>query len=218
MEDAEVTTQDSTVEEWTRALAESTGSPGGGAGTGLMLAVAASLTSMVAGYSGNGEDDGGEPAGIRARARALRREALKLADDDASASKAFGAAFRLEPGPERDEAIRRASLEAAASSAVLGERAIQAIDDLAWLATNGNRALVADVVVAFGALRAAVAGARTNVSFDLGSLRSTGATLEQVRQQQPDLWAAVEKLSEAMDRIDTLTADINHRAAPTDAA
>ena len=218
MEDAEVTTQDSTVEEWTRALAESTGSPGGGAGTGLMLAVAASLTSMVAGYSGNGEDDGGEPAGIRARARVLRREALELADDDASASKAFGAAFRLEPGPERDEAIRRASLEAAASSAVLGERAIQAIDDLAWLATNGNRALVADVVVAFGALRAAVAGARTNVSFDLGSLRSTGATLEQVRQQQPDLWAAVEKLSEAMDRIDTLTADINHRAAPTDAA
>lgn len=215
MEDQEVNTQASTVEEWTRALAESTGSPGGGAGTGLMLAVAASLTSMVAGYSG---DDGGEPAGIRTRARALRQEALRLADDDASASKAFGAAFRLEPGPDRDEAIRRASVDAAASSAVLGERAIAAIDDLAWLATNGNRSLVADVVVAFGALRAAVAGARTNVSFDLGSLRSAGATLDQVREQHPDLWAAVEKLNGAMDRIDELTAAIDHRAAPTDAA
>lgn len=215
MEDQEVTTQASTVEEWTRALAESTGSPGGGAGTGLMLAVAASLTSMVAGYSG---DDGGEPAGIRTRARALRQEALRLADDDASASTAFGAAFRLEPGPDRDEAIRRASVDAAASSAVLGERAIAAIDDLAWLATNGNRSLVADVVVAFGALRAAVAGARTNVSFDLGSLRSAGATLDQVREQHPDLWAAVEKLNGAMDRIDELTAAIDHRAAPTDAA
>ena len=180
-----------------------------------MLAVAASLTSMVAGYSG---DDGGEPAGIRTRARALREEALRLADDDASASKAFGAAFRLEPGPERDEAIRRASLDAAASSAVLGERAIAAIDDLAWLATNGNRSLVADVVVAFGALRAAVAGARTNVSFDLGSLRSAGATLDQVREQHPELWAAVEKLNGAMGRIDELTAAIDHRAAPTDAA
>ncbi|MBT2564965.1 cyclodeaminase/cyclohydrolase family protein [Arthrobacter sp. ISL-85] len=217
MEEAEVTTQESTVEEWTRALAESTGSPGGGAGTGLMLAVAASLTSMVAGYSGE-EDDGGEAARIRERAQALRKEALRLADDDASASKAFGAAFRLERGPERDEEIRRASLEAAASSAVLGERAIEAIDDLAWLATNGNRSLVADVVVAFGALRAAVAGARTNVSFDLGSLRSAGTSLEQVREQQPDLWAAVEKLSEAMDRIDALAADIDHRAAPTDTA
>lgn len=219
MDKPEVTTQDSTVEEWTRALAESTGSPGGGAGTGLMLAVAASLTSMVAGYSeGSGRDDGGEAGRIRDRARALRGEALRLADDDASASKAFGAAFRLEPGPERDEAIRNASLEAAASSAVLGERAIEAIDDLAWLATNGNRALVADVVVAFGALRAAVAGARTNVSFDLGSLRSAGTSLEQVREQQPELWAAVEKLNAAMDRIDTLAADIDHRAAPTDAA
>lgn len=210
-----MTTQGSTVEEWTRALAESTGSPGGGAGTGLMLAVAASLTSMVAGYSG---DDGGEPARIRARAHALRQEALRLADDDASASKAFGAAFRLGPGQEREEAIRSASLEAAASSALLGERAIGAIDDLGWLATNGNRSLVADVVVAFGALRAAVAGARTNVSFDLGSLRSAGATLDQVREQHPDLWAAVEKLNGAMERIDELTAAIDHRAAPTDAA
>jgi len=202
------------VEEWTRALAESTGSPGGGAGTGLMLAVAASLTSMVAGYSG---DDGGEPARIRERAQALRQEALRLADDDASASKAFGAAFRLEPGEERDEAIRRASVEAAAASAVLGERAIEAIDDLAWLATKGNRALVADVVVAFGALRAALAGARTNVSFDLGSLRSAGTSLEQVRGQHPDLWAAVEKLNAAMDRIDELSTAVDHRAAPTDA-
>jgi len=215
MEDQEVTTQASTVEEWTRALAESTGSPGGGAGTGLMLAVAASLTSMVAGYS---DDDGGEPDRIRGRAQALRREALGLADDDAAASKAFGAAFRLEPGKERDEAIRQASVEAAASSAVLGERAIDAIDDLAWLATRGNRALVADVVVAFGALRAAVAGARTNVSFDLGSLRSAGTSLDQVREQHPDLWAAVEKLNAAMERIDELTAAIDHRAAPTDAS
>ncbi|MFC4397398.1 cyclodeaminase/cyclohydrolase family protein [Arthrobacter sedimenti] len=214
MEKPEVTTQGSTVEEWTRALAESTGSPGGGAGTGLMLAVAASLTSMVAGYSG---DDGGEPARIRERAQALRQEALRLADDDASASKAFGAAFRLEPGEERDEAIRRASVEAAAASAVLGERAIEAIDDLAWLATKGNRALVADVVVAFGALRAALAGARTNVSFDLGSLRSAGTSLEQVREQHPDLWAAVEKLNAAMDRIDELSTAVDHRAAPTDA-
>ena len=214
MEKPEVTTQGSTVEEWTRALAESTGSPGGGAGTGLMLAVAASLTSMVAGYSG---DDGGEPARIRERAQALRQEALRLADEDASASKAFGAAFRLGPGEERDEAIRRASVEAAAASAVLGERAIEAIDDLAWLATKGNRALVADVVVAFGALRAALAGARTNVSFDLGSLRSAGTSLEQVREQHPDLWAAVEKLNAAMDRIDELSTAVDHRAAPTDA-
>lgn len=211
-----VTTQGSTVEEWTRALAESIGSPGGGAGAGLMLAVAASLTSMVAGYTEPEEHQGTELANVRARAGSLREAALRLADDDASASQAFGAAFRLEPGPDREDAIRRASVEAAKASAVLGERAIDAIGDLGWLASNGNPALIADVVVAFGALRAAVTGARTNVSFDLAALTSAGTTLERVREEHPDLWATVERLNAALDRIDELTAEIDHRAAPTD--
>ena len=212
-----ITTQHSTVEEWTRALAESVGSPGGGAGTGVMLAFAASLTSMVAGYTEAGDGERNEIASVQARARSLREAALQLADDDATASKAFGAAFRLEPGTEREEAIRRASVDAARASAVLGERAMDAIGDLGWLAANGNPALIADIVVAFGALRAAVTGARTNVSFDLASLTSAGATLEQVRKEHPELWSTVEDLNTALDRIDRLTAEIDHRAAPTDA-
>lgn len=217
MADSEaVTTQRSTVEDWTRALAESIGSPGGGAGAGLMLAVAASLTSMVAGYTEPEEHQRTELADVHARAHSLREAALRLADDDASASKAFGAAFRLDPGPEREDAIHRASVEAAKASAVLGERAIDAIGDLGWLASNGNPALIADIVVAFGALRAAVTGARTNVSFDLAALTSAGATLEQIREQHPALWATVEHLNAALDRIDELTAEIDHRAAPTD--
>jgi formiminotetrahydrofolate cyclodeaminase len=171
----DITTESSTVEEWTRALGKSVGSPGGGAGAGVMLAIAASLTSMVAGYT---EADGDQQDHLRellARAQNLRKRALHLADDDASASRAFGAAFRLEAGSERDAAVREASLGAARSSATLGDRAIDAIEDLRWLAENGNRALIADVVVAFGALRAAVTGARTNVSFDLATLRSAGS-------------------------------------------
>ena len=216
MDDAQaVSTQSSTVEDWTRALAESTGSPGGGAGTGVMLAVAASLASMVAGYTE--KEHRQEAEAIRARAQSLRQVALGLADNDAAASEAFGAAFRLDPGPERDDAVHRASVEAARSSAALGERAMEAIGDLAWLASNGNPALIADVVVAFGALRAAVAGARTNVSFDLASLRSAGRTLEEVRDEHPDLWSTVQKLDAALKSIDGLTAEINHRAAPPDA-
>ena len=216
MADSEaVTTHHSTVEDWTRALAESNGSPGGGAGTGVMLAIAASLTSMVAGYTESGE---AELNALHMRAHSLREAALRLADDDASASAAFGAAFRLEPGPQREEAIHRASIEAAKASAVLGERAIDAIDDLGWLASNGNPALISDVVVAFGALRAAVTGARTNVSFDLAQLTAAGATLEQIRERHPALWATVERFNAALDRIDGLTGGIDHRAAPTDAS
>lgn len=218
MADSEaVTTQGSTVEDWTRALAESSGSPGGGAGAGVMLAVAASLTSMVAGYTEVEEHQSKELADIHTRARSLREVALRLADEDASASQGFGAAFRRGPGTEREEAIHRASVEAAKASAELGERAIGAIGDLGWLASNGNPALIADTVVAFGALRAAVTGARTNVSFDLAALTSTGVALEQIRKQHPALWATVERLNAALDRIDGLTASIDQRAAPTDA-
>ncbi|MFE4837797.1 cyclodeaminase/cyclohydrolase family protein [Arthrobacter sp. NPDC056691] len=209
-----VTTQRSTVEEWTQALAESVGSPGGGAGAGVMLAIAASLASMVAGYT---EPDGRrrqELADVHARVRSLREAALRLADEDASASRAFGAAFRLDPGPEREDAIHRASVAAAKASAVLGERAIDAIADLEWLSSNGNAALVADVVVAFGALRAAVTGARTNVRFDLAALTSAGRTPEQIREEQPALWSTIENLDAAVDRIDRLTAEVNHRSAP----
>ncbi|MDQ0756635.1 cyclodeaminase/cyclohydrolase family protein [Arthrobacter sp. B3I4] len=218
MADSEaVTTQRSTVQEWTLALAESVGSPGGGAGAGLMLAIAASLTSMVAGYTDADEQQRAELDNVHSRARSLREAALQLADDDASASKAFGAAFRLEPGPEREDAIQKASVEAAKSSALLGGRAIDAIGDLEWLAIHGNAALIADVVVAFGALRAALTGARTNVSYDLSTLTSAGATLEQIRREHQDLWATVKHLNAALDRIDKITADIDHRAAPTDA-
>ncbi|WGM21555.1 cyclodeaminase/cyclohydrolase family protein [Paenarthrobacter sp. OM7] len=218
MKDSEsVTTQQSTVEEWTKSLAESTGSPGGGAGTGVMLSIAASLTSMVAGYTEAEEAQREQLGDIHARAHALRQAALELADDDASASNAFGAAFRLDPGPERDAAIHQASVDAAKASAVLGERAINAIEDLGWLASNGNPALIADVVVGFGALRAAIAGARTNVSFDLGSLTSAGTTLQEVREQHPKLWNTVTRLSDALDRIDELTAAVDKKAVPTEA-
>lgn len=214
---AEATTENSTLQQWTHALAESVGSPGGGAGAGVMLAVAASLTSMVAGYTDAQTQQRDHLDDLLVRAGNLRKTALRLADDDAAASYAFGAAFRLQRGADRDEAIREASLIAAESSSSVGEAAIEAIDDLTWLARNGKRALIADVVVAFGALRAAVTGARTNVSFDLATLRSSGSTLKEIRKQHPELWATVEKFDTAIERIDAAMAEVDHRAAPTEA-
>jgi len=216
MSDTPVTTRDSAIDDWMRALSASTGSPGGGAGAGVMLAIAASLTSMVAGYTET--DDAGRDGldALLRRAHALRENALDLADADAEASQAFGAAFALERGHGRAEAIARASVAAARTSAALGLRAVDAVDDLAWLAQHGNPALVADVVVACGALRAALAGARTNVSFDLGSLTSAGETLDQVREANPALWQSVRSFDGALARIDRVSAALDSRAAPTD--
>ncbi|MER7797662.1 cyclodeaminase/cyclohydrolase family protein [Microbacterium sp. NPDC096154] len=200
------TTRDATIERWTAGLAEANGDPGGGAAAGVMLAIAAGLMSMVAGYS--------EADGILVRARELREAALDAADADAAASAAFGAAFRRDDDG-RSAAISEASLEAARSSALLGERARAAIPDLETLAAEGDAALVADVAVAAAALRAALASARTNLSYDLATLRSAGLSLDDVRAAHPDLWTSVAALDDAVARVDGLTARIDHRAAPT---
>lgn len=211
----ETTTQNSTVEQWTQALEKSVGSPGGGAGAAVMLGIAASLVSMVAGYTEAAPNQREELDGVLRRARSMRRTAMQLADADSEASHAFGRAFAMEAGPAREEAIREASVTAAESSAELGEYAIEAIEDVSWLAQQGNPALIADVVVAFGALRAALTGARTNASFDLAALKSAGSNLDEVRAQHPQLWETVHRLDAAITRIDAATAALDHRAAPT---
>jgi formiminotetrahydrofolate cyclodeaminase len=217
MDSADISTQTSTVDEWTRALAGKNGSPGGGAGAGVMLAVAAALMSMVAGYSEHdGADDADDVQQLRARAHSLRETALRLADEDSEASAAFGAAYRLEQGPDREAAIRDASVAAARASSVLGRHAADAVDDLEWLAVHGSPALIADVVVALGALRAAITGARTNVSFDLAAVSRAGRSPQQVRSQNPDVWRSVSLFDQARDRIDRIMAAVDERAAPTD--
>ncbi|MBG6237100.1 formiminotetrahydrofolate cyclodeaminase [Mycetocola sp. CAN_C7] len=204
----EVSARRSTIEDWTAALAQSTGSPGGGAASGVMLAIAYSLTSMVAGYTTAEGDRTDELHALQARAAAGRETALVLADADAAASESFGSAFRLDRGEGREEAIREASVAAAEASATLGTQGIEVVGDLEWLAEHGNPALIADVAVAVGALRAAIAGARANVSFDLASLSSGGESLEDVRERHPVLWGTVQDLDAVLARIDRLAGAI----------
>ncbi|MCU1479584.1 MAG: hypothetical protein JWQ19_370 [Subtercola sp.] len=235
-----VGTQRASVDEWMNGLGETRGDPGGGAAAGVMLAIAAALTAMIAGYTrpaaaGASGDGAKAPSDRRAsdyasavaaladerdavleRAHELRVAALRLADDDAVASREFGGAFRLPKGDERDRAIRRGSVDGARSSAALGERAIGAVDDLQWLAQHANPALIADLAVACGALRAALTAARTNLSFDLAALTASGESLEQVHLEHPVLWGTVPRFDDAIARIDGITAAIDARAAPTD--
>ena len=199
-----MSTREATIARWIEGLGEANGDPGGGAASGVMLAISAGLMSMVAGYS--------DADHIRERARRLQRDALDMADGDAAASAAFGAAFRQEEG--REDAIREASLEASRSSAELGGRARAAVADLEWLAAHGERTLVADVAVAAAALRAALAGARTNLSYDLGTLRAAGQSLDEVRRAHPELWSAVAGLGDAIARVDAVVQSIDDRAVP----
>jgi formiminotetrahydrofolate cyclodeaminase len=180
-----------------------------------MLAIASSLMSMVAGYTEHDEDGEDELVQLHGRAQSLREIALRLADEDSAASSAFGAAYHLPKGPARDDAVRAASVDAARASSTLGRHASEAIDDLAWLAFHGNPALIADVVVALGALRAAITGARTNVSFDLAAA-AKGESGNDVKTANPELWQSVRSFDEARERIDEVMSAVDGRAAPTE--
>lgn len=198
------TVQSSTVADWSAKLAEPIPNPGGGAGAGVVLASAAALIAMVAGYSiGNGEP--GEPEAIAARAQSLRRRALEFADLDGQASERLAHAYRLGlDAPERDVVIRAESLAAAGLCATMADLAIAGIGDIERLAEIGKPALIADVVVAAAFLRSALAALRTNIGVDLGGLLQFGDPAESVRSAQPALWQALTTIADAIIRLDGL--------------
>lgn len=204
-----VSTQRLTVAQWTEKLSRTTGVPGGGAGSGVMLSMAAALICMAAGYSEDAAVEG-EAGRIRRRGQILRKESLQLADEDAACSASFGEAFHIPSGPARAAAICGAALQAARSSAAIGKRAAAAVDDIRWLAEYGNQALVADMVVALGALRASISGCRANVCFDLSTLQAHRDSGQPEGEAAP-LHGTLEQLDRALASIDKLSADIDAR-------
>ncbi|WP_174604486.1 cyclodeaminase/cyclohydrolase family protein [Cnuibacter physcomitrellae] len=231
MADATVTTRRSPLAEWLDRLAEPVGDPGGGAAAGLMLAVSAALTSMVAGYEGRTAErrastaaEGSEraerpiPLGVRRaerlRERAVERRhaALEAADADATASRRLGAALRMPSGSDRDAAVREASLAATESSVALGDLVLASLDDLAAIAGASDDVLIADVAVAVAAARAALAGARANAGSDL---ERHGASPDDVEAQHADLVAALTRFDEGLERLADLEGSLAPRLSPS---
>lgn len=196
--------RDTTIGDWIDRLAQRGGDPGGGAAAGVMLAMAGSLIAMVAKYA--------EEAGVERRARALSQAALDRADADAAASAAFGAALRSGDDRERDDA----ALAAARSSAALAALAGDAIGDVERIARRVDATLLADVVAAASALRAALGAARANLRGDLGALSGHGRPAGSVRRAHPDLWTAAQACDEVIARLDELTRRIDTRTARID--
>ncbi|WP_368498438.1 cyclodeaminase/cyclohydrolase family protein [Herbiconiux sp. A18JL235] len=194
----EVSAGRSRLSDWTEALAEAHGDPGGGAASAVMLSMAAALTAMTAGYSAAGRfgDAPDDPewerrrAAIEHDARRLRATALELADTDAAVSGAFAPAYALDDRQERREAVAEVSAAATRTSQLIGEAALTLPDHLDWLARHGNPALHADVAVARAALRGALSGACTNLTADGGD-ELTG-----------DERASLARFEEAIARLD----------------
>ena len=121
MDETEQLSGDSSVREWSDAVAAATPTPAGGAVAALASALAAALVTMVAGLTTRREKYAAvhrHAQEVLGRAEALRAELLELATYDAEAVAEYMDALRLPQGTEFErtarEAARRATLLEAA--------------------------------------------------------------------------------------------------------
>ncbi|MFS0853411.1 cyclodeaminase/cyclohydrolase family protein [Microbacterium sp. 179-I 3D4 NHS] len=159
------------LDDWLARLARPQGAPGGGAASGVALALSAGLLHMTAGYT----DD---PQAVEAEARLAtgRRDALAAAEADGVRSAEFGAALALpSDDPAREARVRDGAVAAAQSSVDLGEVGVALLPDLRLLAEIANPNLGADLAIAAQALATGIFGAAVNLRANLRIARSHAA-------------------------------------------
>lgn len=187
-----------TLEDWLDRLAEAHGAPGGGAACGVLAAIAAALLGMVARYTAHPEAEAAIP-----RLTRLRREATRAAEEDGIRSARFGAALASK-GPGRDERVRVQTLAATESSLAVGHIAAALVSETAQLSRVADRHAEADLLVAAGALRAALDGTIATVAPDVAILR---------RHRAPD-----DGLDERLAAFEQALSDLDERRRALDGA
>ncbi|WP_280370390.1 cyclodeaminase/cyclohydrolase family protein [Nocardia wallacei] len=187
-------------------LAAKIPAPGGGAVAALHAAQGAALVAMVARYTTRAKDADNRPVVDRiiAAADAARDRALTLAEADAAAFTAVGAAYKLPKTTDtetaaRTEAITAALLQAARVPAAVVTEA----DEILSLATDllpiGNPNVVTDIGAAAAAARAAATTSQLNIAINVASLQETHGA---------EFAPALRTIEELIARADALHADV----------
>jgi formiminotetrahydrofolate cyclodeaminase len=202
---------DARMSDWLGQLADRTPAPGGGAVAALCAASSAALLEMVANYTTGGKWADREEAmkAVLAEAGELRARAAQLAQDDAEAFGAVGAAYAMPRSTPEEKAARRAAIEEATRGAAeppvqVGQVATRLVALADGMVEPANPNVLSDVGVAAATARAALSGSITNITVnaaflrdaDGARLREQAAGLERVMAQADAVAARVlERLS-----------------------
>ncbi|MCM6772269.1 cyclodeaminase/cyclohydrolase family protein [Nocardia sp. CDC159] len=196
----------STIGRYLDDLAAKIPAPGGGAVAALHAAQGAALVAMVARYTTRAKDADNRPAidRILAAADAARGRALALADADAAAFTAVGAAYKLPKTTDAENAARARAIEAALLQAARVPAAVVAeADEIVSLATDllpiGNPNVVTDIGAAADAARAAAASSQLNIAINVASLADHHAG---------EFEPVLRRVEEILARADALHADV----------
>ena len=172
--------QNESIGHWLGELASSAPAPGGGAAAALEAAIAAALVEMVCNLTI------GKPAyaeheatmiAARDRAAAQRKEALRLAAEDATAFRAVTDSYKLPKGTDAEVAIRSARIQEALAGAAdvprrTAETAGTILDLAETILLGANVNVLSDVAVAAASAHAALESARVNIDVNRSAISS----------------------------------------------
>lgn len=191
---------DSTLREFADDVSQDTPVPGGGSVAALAGALAGALTAMVANLTIRRpgipvEARGGDSDGLRAlavEAQSLKDRLLALVSEDSEAFNAVMASRRLPAGsPERDRAIREATLKAAEVPAEVVRLCARVAEVASVVAKSGNPNCLSDAGAGAAMALAGAEGAALNVFINLveiqGSDEALAADLRTKTQAHLDL-------------------------------
>jgi formiminotetrahydrofolate cyclodeaminase len=202
MPEGSVRFRDLTLAGFVDHLASSEPVPGGGSASAVAASLGAGLVAMVAALS-EGRPKYIEHAATHTSAgasgRALADRLLELADDDAAAYAAFGAALRMPRSADAEQAARTAALRAAARTASNVPLAcVEACRDVVRaaesLAGRSNPNASSDLAVACLLASAAAHGAAANVLVNLPAVGDE-AFAELMSTAVSDLLGEIDELS-----------------------
>ncbi len=184
-------------------LGSSAPTPGGGAASALVGAVAAALAEMVAQLTiGKPKFQASEAQArvVTERTRALRLELLRLMDEDAAAYTAVAAAYRLPKASDEQRATRTAAIQRALEAAMrppfeIMQRGVEVVALADEIASLGNPSVASDAGCAAVLGEAAVRAAGLNVLANVVLLRDA-AGAAQARSRVAELEARVAELRE----------------------
>jgi formiminotetrahydrofolate cyclodeaminase len=191
---------ESTLEDFTRALASAQPVPGGGSASAVAASLGASLLAMVASLS-RGRPKYAAYSATHERAYVAgereREHLIALADEDAAAFQRFAAVLKLPRDDEekiaaRDAAIRDAAV-AAARVPLEAVRVCQSLlVQLEAMAGRSNLNAASDLDVGALLCEAAARGAGANVTINLGSVPETAETTSMQSELRDRLAAIAE--------------------------
>ena len=198
------------MSDWLGHLAERTPAPGGGAVAALCAASSAALLEMVANYTIGGKWTDREEAmkAVVVEVAELRARAAQLAQDDADAFGAVGAAYGLSRSTPEEKAARSAAIQEATRGAAdppvqVGRVATRLVALADEMVDPANPNVLSDVGVAAATARAALSGSVTNITVNAAFLTDADASRA--------LLAEVAALETSMARADDVAARVVER-------